>query len=574
MLTRISNSSNHGYTSLNAQADTPAVRQDLNIANADAVRAEKQRLIQRPELRALCERACNGANIDEAVSAFADLMLYAHADARQENPDAMLEPALRPRQIALATLADHLSPTSTGALRQTLYLPADTSPFSPFLDDAGRRCLTAQTYHREGDALLTAGQFEQAAIQYETGARALEQGGAQQTLAAHLYRQCANALKQADQPLEAAKFYRQAAEIEFERAQTVGDEVDPTEFVTRAVASFAAAAAMFARGNDPDRAIEANAKAADLLNSASLHQQAIGFYLKVAEACSALAAEHRQAAQHAQADAAAMKATHAWGNAAANYWELHDYTAAAPLFSRAGQHDWAAKCYEQLATRDEDAGRILAAAQNCGMAARARAEAGQHDQAAAHFWHSAALLRQLNHEDPALEAELAAATEQALAVADTLDQEELAAAAQAAKQQQWQQLVASFGGPPEPAVITSINTLIAKHLTELKSDGFIAGSYKFLMDDEGCIVTYEQFDPHADTEWCAIVMDPRNGDGSPLLDGIRTVKFLTGPTAQDLVQNNSKHLILPGRMHAGDMLRGPTLLNLLLQPAAQPMGGQ
>ncbi|VVE85923.1 soluble NSF attachment family protein [Pandoraea sputorum] len=549
--------------------------QNLEITNPDALLREQQRLTGVPELQRWCERTCDGANSQGVLKALVTLMMYTHTGTLYENPAAMLEPTLGSRQNALATVAAHLSSTSAETLRQTVHLNAEPNLFSPYLTDFDRLCLAAELCRHDGDVQVSAGNLELAAAHYKTGAQVLEPVAGQKTPAAQLYLQCANALKQANQHAAAAPFYLQAGALEFSLIQTLSDQVDPREIGMRAAAAFAAAATMFSRVKQPRQAIDANKRAAEAFNCVRMLQPAAGLYRRIAEDCTQLAIEYTQAGQHALADAATMEATDANGNAASACFELKQFEEAARLFSGVGQHTWAATCYDQLVITHQRAGDTERATEYLLDAARARAQAGQHDQAHANFWQAADIYRRLNRLEDALAAELAGTDEQVLAEAeraDVADQEQLAAQAEAARQAQWQQLVTSFGGPPEPAVVRSINKFIGDHLDALAGDGVTLGSYKFQMDNRRCCVSLEDFDPLA--EYGIIIIDPRNADGTPRADDKRTVKFIEISTAQDMVKRNSKHINLPGPMRPGDILRGQALLDLLpAQPPAQQMDG-
>lgn len=575
MLKRIFARTSQSYAPPVGQAAVAGVSPNLEIMDTDALLAEQQRLTQHPALQRWCELTFNGVNHKAVIKALAVLMLYTHTGTRYENPAAMLETTLGPRQDAVATLAAHLCPTSAETLRQNLHPSVAPDPFSPYITDSERMCLAAELYRQDGDALVSAGSPELAAPHYTTGAQVLEQVAGQKPLAAQLYLLGANALKQATEYVAAAHLYLQAAKLELHLLETLNDQTDPREFAMRAAGAFAGAATMFFIGNQPRRAIDANKQAAEAFNCVRMYQPAARLYCHIAKACTQLAKEYKEAGDHTLADAAAVEATDAFGNAASAYFELRQYAEAAPLFLSARKPAWAATCYTRLAIEHQRAGHIAQAAEYYADAARAHAQAGQHDQAQANFWQAAANYRLINRLDEALAAELDGTDEQALATTERMEraEQELQAAQSAAdKQAQWQQLVTSFGGPPEPAVIGRIHQFISDHLEALADEGVTVGAYRFQMDDGACYVTLEDFDPNAAKEYCAMVMNRRNADGSPTDEPILTVKFIEGSAAFDLVQTNAKHLILPGPMHAGDMLRGQALLDLLAaQPPAQPM---
>ncbi|VVE85427.1 hypothetical protein [Pandoraea sputorum] len=127
---------------------------------------------------------------------------------------------------------------------------------------------------------------------------------------------------------------------------------------------------------------------------------------------------------------------------------------------------------------------------------------------------------------------------------------------------------------PGPALITRLNAEIAAHRADLASHGGCTfDSRTFFMDGGADCVSFEQFDPSADVEWCLI----RRNENNTVFDLITVV------TADAMIRNGTNHLVLGRPLRPGDLLRGEAVLNLLTKVAGPlgesagsgaPMGGQ
>jgi hypothetical protein len=104
---------------------------------------------------------------------------------------------------------------------------------------------------------------------------------------------------------------------------------------------------------------------------------------------------------------------------------------------------------------------------------------------------------------------------------------------------------------PNLTQIAAINSYIAKNIENLKNEGMIGEKGTICLTDGVDCVSYEEFDPDEQVEWCLL----RSGDNN--------FKLIKKTTAENLINKGSNHPFIRGPLTENDIVRGEAMLVLI-----------